>query len=74
MIVALSRLDFAAAFNSNQLLFVLLPIAAIIYVVREIYFIRTGEKMKRGRLMRFFEWALFAVTIVFWVLRNLPLV
>ncbi|MBE7036448.1 MAG: DUF2752 domain-containing protein [Ruminococcaceae bacterium] len=73
MIVSLCRFDFLAAFQSNSLLLVILPIIGIFYLVKKIHYIRYGTKILNGKITHFFEYLLLVLVIIFWIVRNLPL-
>lgn len=73
MIISLCRFDFLTAFKSNELLFITLPIAGIIYITKRIYYIRNGIKMTEGKVMHFLEYSFLGLIIIFWIVRNLPL-
>ena len=68
MCVAISRLDIARALGCNALVFCLLPAAAVFAVIRWLRYIKTG---KCPPIPRTLHWGLLAVTLIFWILRNL---
>ena len=69
MMLAVARLDFAAAFSHNALLCIFLIPALIYGGYRACIYVRHGEtEMKRWETVMFI--VIFAVTVAFWVLRN----
>ena len=73
MIMAIFRLDFSAAFRSNQLLFVALPPMGMIYITKKVHYIRTGTKMSNGKILNFTAYLFIVVLVIFGIARNLPI-
>ena len=64
MIMSLFSLDFMAAFNSNQLLFVLIPITFLLLFIK--YILKKDIKMNKWMYI-----LLIIITFAFTVLRNI---
>ena len=64
MIMSLFSLDFMAAFNSNQLLFVLIPITFLLLFIK--YILKKDIKMNKWMYI-----LLIIITIAFTILRNI---
>ena len=71
MIMAVCRFDFKSAFSENPFLFITLPILGIIYAVNRGYYIKTGTRIKNGKVMRVLEYILLALFIIFGIVRNI---
>lgn len=70
MFLNLARLDFAAAFKSNMLLMIMLPIALPFVVRRYVTFIKSGEQ-KPWRAEKIFVILAAVATLAFWIMRNM---
>lgn len=71
MCLALLRLDFAAAFQANRLLFLLLPLFAVVAIAFAVTYVRKG-RLPDGPRLRLLWYGLAVVLIGYGVLRNLP--
>jgi len=72
MIMAVCRLDFLTAWNENPFLFVALPVMGIVYAVNAVFYIQKGVKKQYGKGMRVLEYTMLLLTVIFWVVRNIP--
>lgn len=70
MIVSLARLDFPAAWHSNPVVLILLPLILIVGVLRIIKWVRTGDS-KASRPDFVIECAALAALLIFGVVRNI---
>lgn len=70
MCLAILRLDFRAAYLSNRFLFILAPFLIVYIIVKEIGYIRNGNRVS-GRVETAILWGVLAVTIAFGVMRNM---
>ena len=74
--VAVSKLDFKAAFEYNALAITLIPVLIIFLVCQEVRYVRTGSRLSRNRGVKRFEVALVVlmvlVTVLYGILRNIP--
>ena len=71
MFVALSRFDVRAAFEYNPLAFCLLPFAAVFGVRYSVSYVMKG-RTEFDKAEKVFLIISGALTLAFWVLRNLP--
>ncbi len=71
MLSAMLRLDFAAAFGHNMLLFCLLPFIIFFAVMNGVKYVKYGNS-KISKLEMIFYIIAFVLAIVFAILRNLP--
>lgn len=71
MFLALTRLDFYAAFRYNALVFCLMPFAAVFGLRHWRRWVKTGSR-KMDRMENVMIMIAFVLTVVFWILRNLP--
>lgn len=71
MFVAISQFDLSGAFLANPLMFIFLPLWGIIYGVSMVYYIKTGEKMNGGKIVKFLEYSFLLLIFVFWIVRNI---
>ena len=69
--MALLRLDFAAAFQANRLLFLLLPLFGVLVVAFAVTYVRKG-RWPDGPRLRILWYLLAVVLIGYGILRNLP--
>ncbi len=69
MVKAAARLDFAAAYSYNKLLFVTWPLAAIPLVQGEVQYIRSG-KWDMGR-WEILLWIEIGLLLLFGIIRNI---
>lgn len=69
--LALLRLDFAAALQSNAAVFALLPVGAAVLCAWAVQYIRTGEQGLR-RWQTVLVGGMIVVLLLFGLLRNLP--
>lgn len=71
MFMALLRLDLAAALRSNALVLMLLPFGLIFGIRRLVIYVKTGRS-DTDRLETTLLIPAAVLTVVFWILRNLP--
>lgn len=71
MFIALLELDLMAALRSNSLVLLLLPFALVFGLRRLVIYIKTG-RTETDRLETILLIPAGLLTVVFWVLRNLP--
>lgn len=71
MIISVCRFDFLQAFQANPFLFVVLPVMVTFYIVNKVHYIYKGTKIKRGKIISCLEYILLALTILFWIGRNI---
>lgn len=69
MIVAVAKLDFAAAYSYNKLIFLTWPLVAIPLLHSEIRYIKTGER--KSDEFNFMLWIEIGLLLVFGVIRNI---
>lgn len=70
MIVALSKLDFKAAFHSNALALMFLPFFCVILLQKAVQYIKNG-KCEDTLWMKMLYIIAFVLMVIFWILRNL---
>ena len=70
MIVALSKLDFEAAFHSNALALIFLPFFCVILLQKAVQYIRSG-KCEDTLWMKILYIIAFVLMVIFWILRNI---
>ncbi len=70
MLLSLLRLDFAAAFHCNAVLFCLLPVLLGLFVYWIYRYIRYGER-KNGPVAEGLVWVLVILLLLWGVVRNL---
>lgn len=70
MFMALARFDFRAAFKYNALVMLLLPFGAVLGIRRWIIYVKNGS-LNADLLEMIFLIPAFALTIAFWILRNM---
>lgn len=73
MIMAICRFDFREAFYLNPCLFIILPIAGIIYAIDKVHYIKTGTKRKPQNTVKMLEYLMLAFLIIFGIVRNIPI-
>ena len=71
MIVAVTKLDFKAAFKCNALVLLLLPFLCAIFLYKTIKYVKNG-KNEDPKLIKIFYIVAFVLSVAFWVLRNMP--
>ena len=71
MLLAMLRLDFAAALRWNCLLFFLLPCFLVYGLWKGICFIKTGKKVS-SLAEQIGVMIVFVLVVAFWIMRNLP--
>ena len=71
MFIALMKLDFQSAFLANRLLFITLPLFAVLLAVYIIRYVRTGS-LKSSKIESVIYIALIVVFLIFGIVRNLP--
>lgn len=69
MIVAMAKLDFATAYNSNQLLFIIWPFIVFHLVYAEIQYIKTGTRVLQR--MNYLIWFEIFLLLLFGIIRNI---
>ncbi len=69
LFIALFKLDFATAFRSNQLIFILLPFAIIIYI-NYIYSIIKNKTSWYSKIPTWIFYVLIVIVLAFGVIRN----
>ena len=70
MLLALFRLDFAAAFAYNAVLLCMLPVLLALLAVHVIRYVRTGSR-KMTRFETVLLWILIVILLLWGILRNL---
>ena len=70
MLLSLLRLDFAAAFHYNAVLFCLLPVLLGLFGLWIYQYVRWGGD-RSGRVSRALTWALVVILLLWGVVRNL---
>ena len=69
MFIAISRLDFVAAFRANALVLVLIPLSLPFVGIRLKNYIKTG-KSTPAKIEKYLVLVVFALTVAFWIMRN----
>lgn len=72
MFLALCRLEFAEAFQSNCFVFIILPYGVFAYVRQYVYFIIKGEAYTYKKFHRYVLIIILVLAFVFGVVRNIP--
>ncbi len=72
MFLAISRFDFAAAFRSNSLVFLLLPYGIFTYVRHYVYLIGKREHYQYKSFHKYLLNVILGLTFVFGIVRNIP--
>lgn len=70
MMLSLFRLDFAAAFRYNAVLFCMLPVLLGLIVLHAVRYVRLGTK-RAGKIGEAVEWTLVGVLLIWGVVRNI---
>lgn len=70
MCVALMQLDFATAYQRNQVLFVLAPVLGIVFFKYLMDYIKTG-KWQLNRLQKGILYVSIAILVIFGIVRNI---
>ena len=71
MFLALLELDFVRAVQCNALVMLLLPFGVVFGLRRWLIYLRTG-KTDMDRVEFWLVMVAFVLTVLFWILRNLP--
>jgi len=72
MLFALLQFDFPAAFHSNMLLMILLPVLAAEAAITLLRYVRTGSAVLTKR-QNVLVWILIVLLVIYGILRNIPL-
>lgn len=70
MFVALSRLEFSAAFAYNPVIFVTLPILAVVFLVEFVRYIKSGKR-ELSRFSKVIVYAEIVILVVYGIIRNI---
>ncbi len=70
MALSLLRLDFAAAFRYNAVLFCLLPVLLGLGALHAVRYVRLGTK-RAGKIGEAIEWTLVVALLIWGVVRNI---
>ena len=70
MLLSMMRLDFAAAFRYNAVLFCMLPALAALALIWVVSYLRTGT-YRPGRVLQITELTMAGILVVWGVVRNL---
>lgn len=71
MLINIARLDFAAAFNCNRLLFVTSPLIIYLIAKMSVGYIKNGS-VKLNKADNIIVYLLIAAFVIFGVVRNIP--
>ncbi len=71
MLINIAKLDFVAAFNCNELLFVTSPLIIYLVVKMSVGYIKNGS-VKLGKVDNVIVYVLIAASVIFGIVRNIP--
>ncbi len=71
MFLYLFKLDFKSAFESNQLVFILLPLFFIYFVLEVFFYMKNKQNFINSKKFNILWFFLIIIAIIYGILRNL---